>query len=90
MTDWPNLIDPEKETEDADPYVIARAIELRDEGQEVCVVTDDTVNYPPRVSVASVCAAYRVKAIVLDDFLGPGYLNVPPSWLRPRARPSSD
>lgn len=90
MTEWPDLIDPEKETEDADPYVIARALEFQRDGQAVCVVTDETIKHPQRVTVSTVCAAYSIDAIKLDQFLGAEHLNVPSNWLRPIKTAHSD
>ena len=87
LADWPRLIDPEGEAEQADPYVIARALELQDSFQDVCVVTDDTTSHlPAKASMAEVCDDYEVSWINLAGFLGTRHLDIPRSWLTPTGR----
>ena len=68
---WPELIDPEGEAEQADPYVVARALELQDSLQDVFVLTDDTTSrLPVKASLAQVCDHYQIPWINLARFLG--------------------
>ena len=84
LSNWPELIDPEGEAEQADPYVVARALELQDNLQDVCVVTDDTTSHlPPKASLAEVCDHYEIPWINLAGFLGPDHLDIPRSRLTP-------
>ena len=90
LADWPRLIDPQGEDEQADPYVVARALELCEGVQAVYVVTDDTVNrLPIKVSLAKVCDDYGIDWVTLGEFLGPDHLDLPRSWLTPEGRRAS-
>ena len=87
LGDWPELVDPEGEAEQADPYVVSRALELQDSLQDVCVVTDDTTSHlPAKASLAEVCDHYEIPWINLADFLGTGHLDIPRSQLTPTGR----
>ena len=92
LSTWPELIDPEGEAEQADPYVVARALELQDSLQDVFVLTDDTTSrLPAKASLAQVCDHYQIPWINLARFLGPDHLDIPRSRLTPtgqRAPPS--
>ena len=80
----------EGESEQADPFVVARALELSNEVNAVCVVTDDTVNrLPLKVSMSEVCDDYGITWITLGDFLGPDHLDLPRNWLTPEGRKES-
>ena len=84
---WPSLIDPQGEAEQADPYVVARALELQDSFQDVCVVADDmTSHLPARASMAEVCDDFEIPWINLADFLGSDHLHIPRNRLTPTAR----
>jgi len=50
------VVDHSKRTEDADPYVVALALTLGREGHVVCIVSDDAVDHPPRISLVTACA----------------------------------
>lgn len=92
LVTWPELVDPEGEAEQADPYVVARAFELQDSFQGARVVTDDTISrLPVKASMAEVCDHYEIPWINLAGFLGPDHLDIPRSQLTPtgqRAPPS--
>ena len=90
LSDWPRLIDPEGEAEQADPYVVALAFELQDSFQDVRVVTDDTTSHlPAKSSMAEVCDDYAIPWINLADFLGSDHLEIPRTWLTPEGRRAS-
>ncbi len=87
---WPELIDPDGEAEQADSYVVARALELQDSLQDVCVVTDDTTSHlPAKASIAQVCDDYEIPWITLGGFLGPDHLDLPRNYLTPEGRRES-
>ena len=55
-----DVVDPEDEEDDADPYVIAQAIDLRDLGRRVVVVTRDRLDYADHISVAEACSRFDI------------------------------
>lgn len=63
------VVDPNKTREDGDPYLIALALQLIDEGHDVCVVTNDTRTNPTRISLAAACDHVDVPWCDLDEFL---------------------
>ncbi len=66
---FPRLVDPESEREDADPYVVALALELRDAGREVVVVTHDVKDRLPRKqSIKSACDHFGLAVMDLENF----------------------
>ncbi|MCY3821772.1 MAG: hypothetical protein OXH52_20870 [Gammaproteobacteria bacterium] len=65
-----DVVDPNKTTEDADPYVLALALHTREKGFDVVVVTNDIVDHLPiRISLATACARLNVDAATPEDFL---------------------
>ena len=50
-----DVIDQRKRHEDADPWVLALALQLKSEGIAVCIVTEDIVDRGSRISIASAC-----------------------------------
>lgn len=56
MAEAPDVVDPNKTKDDADPYVIAMARHLRQSGYDVCIVTDDVRQQPRRISMAEACS----------------------------------
>ncbi len=86
----PKSIDPDGEKEQADPYVVARAVELQNAGEDVCVVTDDVKNrLPAKSSIADACAGFGVDWIMLAAFLGPDHLDVSRNRLTHAGRQAS-
>lgn len=69
---FPRLIDPFCEKEQADPWLIALAIEENTQtkmfppGQEVAVVSQENTNNPNRIP--AVCKYFSVKHLNLDQF----------------------
>lgn len=64
----PELIDPDKTNEQADPYVLALAIDLRGLGFEVTVVTDDFRDKPNKLSLATGAGMLGVPSVPLIGF----------------------
>lgn len=66
---FPRLVDPDSEREDADPYVVALALELKNAGQDVAVVTHDVTDHPPlKTSVKTACDHFGLAVIDLEEF----------------------
>ncbi|MEX1164397.1 MAG: DUF4411 family protein [Nitriliruptor sp.] len=63
------LIDVDAETDPADPYVLALALDLQAVALDVEVVTNDRIDRPPRIGLATACERLGVPAIDLDTFL---------------------
>lgn len=63
------VVDPDKTREDADPYVLALALQLTEANHKVCVVTNDQKPQPGRISLAAACEHLSVAWCGLDDFL---------------------
>jgi hypothetical protein len=69
--DFPDIVDTTaRDTqESAAPYVVAQALELRDAGLEVTVVTEDVHRKPTRASVREACEHFELRCITLGEFL---------------------
>lgn len=63
------VVDPDKTTEDADPYVIALALELMAMGHDVRVVTNDQNDTPARIAMSKACDITGVDWCGLEEFL---------------------
>ncbi len=65
------LLDPNEERNQADPYVVAMAYELRERypDHEVCVATENTVDRPPLVSPGTACEWLEIPRIDFHGFL---------------------
>lgn len=71
ISKFPKLIDPEREKEQADPWVVAQAIILNKqttllENVEYVVVTQENPNSTKKIPAA--CRHYKVRAIALKEF----------------------
>lgn len=81
MRDAGNVVDPNKETDPADPYVLALALQLQDQGNSVRVVTEDWKDRPPlKISMITASATLSVPCVRLQDFLAAiGVAGRPPT-----------
>lgn len=61
------VIDVDAETDDADPWVLALAIQLRASGFDVLVVTGDMVDRPSKMSLMSACAVFGINCIQFEE-----------------------
>jgi rRNA maturation endonuclease Nob1 len=68
MAEAGNVVDPNKTKEDADPYVLALALQLLEQGHDVCVVTEDRVDRN-RIAVTTACDRLGVSHCSVRDFL---------------------
>ena len=69
MAEAGDVVDPNKTTEDADPYVLALSLELLEQGHDVCVVTEDRVDRN-RIAVTTACDRLGIAHCSVRDFLG--------------------
>jgi hypothetical protein len=76
----PTVMDPEKQTpiDEADPYVIALALELREGHQNPTVITEDRKDQPKKMSLATACGLWEVPSVPLEAFLAHARI-----WTRP-------
>lgn len=68
MAEAGDVVDPNKTKEDADPYVLALALQLLEQGHDVCVVTEDRVDRN-RIAVTTACDRLGVSHCSVRDFL---------------------
>ncbi len=68
----PGLFDPNEERNQADPYVVALAYELREryEDTEVLVATENTKDQPPLVSPGTACDLLSLRRVDFQGFWG--------------------
>lgn len=64
----PELVDPDKSDEQADPYVLALAIDVRGLGFDVTVVTDDFRDKPGKLSLATAAGMLGIVSVPLGGF----------------------
>ncbi len=70
MAETAAVVDQSKETEEADPYVVALALQLADAGCCVAVVTSDVVDRMPiKIALATACAHFAIDVVSPRDFL---------------------
>ncbi len=69
MAEAGDVVDPNKTKEDADPYVLALALQLVGQGHDVCVVTEDRVDRN-RIAVTTACDRLSIPHCSVRDFLG--------------------
>lgn len=76
-----DVIDPDKASgaEDADPYVIALALRLREAGEDATVVTEDRKDKPAKMSLATACGLWSIPTVPFEAFLA--HLGI---WTRPK------
>ena len=68
MSEAGGVVDLSKQTEDADPYVLALALTLQNAGHAVCVVTEDVVDRK-RLSVGTACDRLGLPHARASEFL---------------------
>ncbi|MBI4455275.1 MAG: DUF4411 family protein [Acidobacteria bacterium] len=66
----PRVIDPDKQgADEADPYILALAIELQKVGKKVVVVTEETRETPTKMSLRTAAGILGLPSIPLGAFL---------------------
>ncbi len=70
------LIDVDSPHEQADPYVLAVAVDLQIGGFHVCIITDDRRDKPKRLSLATASGIFMIPTVPLLGFMrGEGLLE---------------
>lgn len=70
MAEAGEVIGDDREEETADPYVLAHALELENEGHEVVVVTEDRVDRMPlKLSMVTACGRLALSSSGIIAFL---------------------
>lgn len=65
----PDVIDPDAKHEQADPYILTLAVQLKEEGYDVVVVTEDRRDKPAKTSLATACGVLKIPTVPLRAFL---------------------
>lgn len=63
------VVDPRKQKEDADPYVLALALQMLSAGHDACVVTRDIRDNPNRLSLKTGCELLAIPWCDLPEFM---------------------
>lgn len=65
------VLDPDKPhgTEEADPYILALAVELKRNGRDVAIITQETANRPGKLSLSSAAGLLKIPAVTMLPFL---------------------
>ncbi len=70
MLEAGDVLDPSKATEDADPYLLALALQIGATGRQAVVVTDDEVDRMPiRISMVTACSRLGLQRLDSRAFL---------------------
>lgn len=77
LEDFPRLINPHLDREQADPFVIAMALDRRDgpqqeldQFQEICVITEEkTVKNQQKTKIPEVCRHYGLPCISMVEMI---------------------
>jgi len=67
----PTVLDPDKDSgaEEADPYVLAMALSLRNEGLDARIVTEEVRDYPRKMSLSTAAGLLGIPSVNLMAFL---------------------
>jgi hypothetical protein len=67
----PTVLDPNKDSgaEEADPYVLAAALKLREQGLDARVVTEERRDTPTKMSLNTACGVLGIPSLPLNGFL---------------------
>jgi hypothetical protein len=64
------VLDPDKlGVEEADPYVLALAIYLQQQGKQVMVLTEERKDRPDKISMTTACGVLRLPCLPVHMFL---------------------
>lgn len=64
------VVDPTKQKEDGDPWLLAQALQLADQGYDVTIVTEDRKDNPTRIAMSTACDHLGLRWCALSDFMG--------------------
>jgi len=60
-----DVVDPAKQVEDADPFVLALALAIREDGNAVVVVTEERKDRPDKMSMNTACGLLRIPCLTM-------------------------
>lgn len=70
MGNVPTVIEQDSLGDPADPYVLALALQLQDEGHDSCIVTEDHRDRPPKkISMVTAASQLGLQCMGLNPFL---------------------
>lgn len=65
----PEVLDQHADTEQADPYVVAMALQFKREGRDCIVVTRDSKDRPGKISPAKACRILGIRTTTIEEYL---------------------
>ena len=65
----PDVLDREAQFEEADPYVLGLAVEIRAGGQKIVVVTEERKDRPDKLSMNTACGMLRLPCLPVEALL---------------------
>jgi hypothetical protein len=67
----PTVLDPDKPggADEADPYILGLALNLKDKGHEVTVVSEERKDRPDKMSLNTACGLLRLYCVPLMGLL---------------------
>ncbi len=67
----PEVLDPDKPrgAEEADPYILARAVELKRDGWDASIITQEKTDKPRKLSLSSAAGILKIPAVAVLAFL---------------------
>ncbi|MBU6482962.1 MAG: DUF4411 family protein [Nitrospirae bacterium] len=70
LAEVPEILDPDKDgVEEADPYVLALAMRLQNEGYQVTILTEERKDRPDKMSMNTACGVLRIPCLPVETFL---------------------
>jgi hypothetical protein len=63
------VLDPDKDHEEADPFILALAVKLRTAGSGVGVITEEKRSRPSKLSLKDACGLLRIVSISTMPYL---------------------
>lgn len=79
MADAGEVVDPNKTSEDADPWVAALALHLRAQGLDARVVTEDHLDKGSHIALTTACERLGIPHLSMSDFLATQGINIRPA-----------
>ena len=65
----PEVLDQHADTEQADPYVVAMALQFKTEARDCVVVTSDSKDRPGKTSPAKACQILGIRTATIEEYL---------------------
>lgn len=80
LSEVPEVLDPDKPSgqDEADPYVLALALQLQEDGMDVTVITEERNDKPKKLSLNTACGLLKIPCVPIAPFLGRRGIWKPP------------